>query len=65
MLEGMYLQQLLGTDKRNPSFTICRDTKAGCLHVYYGGGTLPQPSQDIQNTALSTTTSNIWTSILA
>lgn len=37
MSEGICLQQLLGTDKRNPSFTICRDTKAGCLHVYYGG----------------------------
>ncbi|MFW6152703.1 MAG: hypothetical protein ACOC6C_06975, partial [Verrucomicrobiota bacterium] len=31
------LQQILGTDKRNPTFTICRDSKAGCLHVYYGG----------------------------
>jgi len=32
-----YLQQILGTDKRNPSFTICRDGEAGYLHVYYGG----------------------------
>ena len=37
MSEGICLQQLPGTDKRNPSFTICRDTKAGCPHVYYGG----------------------------
>lgn len=31
------LQQILGTDKRNPTFTICRDTEGECLHVYYGG----------------------------
>ena len=31
------LQQILGTDKRNPSFTICRDTETECLHIYYGG----------------------------
>ena len=37
MSRGIQLQQLLGTDKRNPSFTICRDAEAGCLHVYYGG----------------------------
>lgn len=33
----MQLQQILGTDKRNPSFTIARDGSVGCLHVYYGG----------------------------
>jgi len=37
MSYGIQLQQILGTDKRNPSFTICRDEEAGCLHVYYGG----------------------------
>ena len=37
MSQAIQLQQLLGTDKRNPSFTICRNTEAGCLHVYYGG----------------------------
>jgi len=37
MSRGIQLQQILGTDKRNPSFTICRDAEAGCLHVYYGG----------------------------
>jgi hypothetical protein len=31
------LQQLLGTDKRNPSFTICRNSETGLLHVFYGG----------------------------
>jgi len=33
----MPLQQILGTDKRNPSFTIAREGSGGCLHVYYGG----------------------------
>lgn len=37
MSQGIQLQQILGTDKRNPSFTICRDVEAGCLQVYYGG----------------------------
>ena len=31
------LQQLLGTDKRNPSFTICKNSETDLLHVYYGG----------------------------
>jgi len=37
MSQGIQLQQILGTDKRNPCFTICRDAEAGRLHVYYGG----------------------------
>ena len=37
MSQTIELQLLLGTDKRNPSFTICRDDKLGCLHVYFGG----------------------------
>ena len=31
------LQQILGTDKKNPVFTIYRDEKEQILHVYYGG----------------------------
>ena len=30
------LQQILGTDKKNPVFTIYRDAKEQILHVYYG-----------------------------
>ena len=30
------LQQLLGTDKRNPCFSVYRETKDDFLHVYYG-----------------------------
>ncbi len=30
------LQQILGTDKRNPNFTIYRCAEDQCLHVYYG-----------------------------
>ena len=45
------LQQILGTDKRNPSFTICRGTDTGYLHVYYGGDLfekLPEDKNDPQ-----------------
>lgn len=37
MPQEVYLQQLPGADKRNPVFTISRNTEAKCLHVYYGG----------------------------
>jgi len=30
------LQAVLGTDKKNPLFTVYRDQSAGELHVYYG-----------------------------
>jgi hypothetical protein len=33
----MQLQQILGTDKANPNFTICRCAQNQLLHVYYGG----------------------------
>jgi hypothetical protein len=33
---AMHLQQILGTDKSNPSFTICRCVQTQQLHVYYG-----------------------------
>jgi len=36
MSQVIELQQLLGVDKRNPSFTICRNPAAKYLHVYYG-----------------------------
>ena len=36
MSQKLTLQQLLGVDKRNPSFTICRNHATKYLHVYYG-----------------------------
>ena len=33
----MSLQTIIGIDKRNPLFTIYRDSKQKELHVYYGG----------------------------
>ena len=36
MEQERHLQELLGTDKKNPSFTIYRDKSDGCLHVYFG-----------------------------
>ena len=36
MEQTRYLQQILGTDKRNPSFTVFRDSAGEQLHVYYG-----------------------------
>ena len=40
------LQQILGTDKRNPVFTVCRDGVGGVLHVYYGGELLEEVADD-------------------
>lgn len=45
------LQQILGTDKRNPSFTICRNIKEKSLHIYYGGDlfeTVPEDRNEPQ-----------------
>ncbi len=36
MYREKYLQEILGTDKRNPVFTVFRNQKTDCLHVYYG-----------------------------
>lgn len=33
----MALQHILGVDKRNPLYTIFRDTKKKEIHIYYGG----------------------------
>ncbi len=30
------LQEIIGTDKRNPCLSVCRDAKNRELHVYYG-----------------------------
>ena len=38
--QTLYLQQILGTDKRNPAFTVCRDAGGQQLHVYYGAQVL-------------------------
>ena len=46
MKQEIYLQQILGTDKRNPSFTICRDIEGKYLHVYYGGELLEKVPDD-------------------
>jgi hypothetical protein len=40
------LQQILGTDKKNPVFTIYRDAKEQILHVYYGGKLLEKVPED-------------------
>ena len=51
MSQEIYLQQILGTDKRNPVFTICRNTETKYLHVYYGGDlfeTVPDDREDPQ-----------------
>ena len=37
MSQESYLQQILGTDKRNPVFTICRNEETNSLHVFFGG----------------------------
>ncbi len=36
MEQQVYLQKILGTDKRNPVFTVYQDSKGEELHVYYG-----------------------------
>jgi hypothetical protein len=36
MEQERHLQELLGTDKKNPSFTIYRDKNDGSLHIYFG-----------------------------
>ena len=46
------LQPILGTDKRNPIFSVCR--RAGspaCLHVYYGAELLEVVPEDRQHPA--------------
>jgi len=40
------LQQILGTDKKNPVFTVYRDEKRKRLHVYYGGELLEKVPED-------------------
>jgi len=40
------LQQILGTDKKNPVFTIYRDANEQILHVYYGGRLLEKVPDD-------------------
>jgi len=36
MEHPLYLQQILGTDKRNPVLTVCRDAAGRQFYVYYG-----------------------------
>ncbi|MEA3359503.1 MAG: hypothetical protein U9R17_08900, partial [Thermodesulfobacteriota bacterium] len=40
------LQQILGTDKKNPVFTIYQDANEQILHVYYGGRLLEKVSDN-------------------
>ena len=42
----MHLQQILGTDKTNPCFTICQCDQTQQLHVYYGGDLLETVPDD-------------------
>jgi hypothetical protein len=51
MSQETYLQQILGTDKRNPVFTIYRKKETNSLHVYFGGElleTIPDDHEDPQ-----------------
>lgn len=52
MVKGAYmigeLQQILGTDKRNPCFTVCRNSEAGKLFLFYGAELL-ETLQDDRN----------------
>ena len=44
------LQQIIGTDKRNPDFTICRDESVtGKLHVFFGASLLEVVPEDKTN----------------
>jgi hypothetical protein len=46
------LQPVLGTDKRNPIFSVCRQGGiAPSLHVYYGAELLEVVSEDRQHPA--------------
>jgi hypothetical protein len=46
------LQPILGTDKRNPIFSVCRQAgTAACLHVYYGAELLEVVPEDRQHPA--------------
>ncbi len=44
------LQYLIGTDKKNPFFSVCRDeNKPGCLYVYFGATLLEVVPDDKSN----------------
>jgi hypothetical protein len=46
------LQPILGTDKRNPIFSVCRQAGSpACLHVYYGAELLEVVPEDRQHPA--------------
>lgn len=46
------LQPILGTDKRNPIFSVCRQAgPPACLHVYYGAELLEVVPEDRQHPA--------------
>ena len=46
------LQMVLGTDKRNPIFSVCRQAGTpACLHVYYGAELLEVVPEDRQHPA--------------
>jgi len=45
------LQQIIGTDKRNPDFTICRDEASPRkLHVFFGAALLETIPEDKTHT---------------
>ena len=44
--EPKLLQKILGTDKRNPIFSIYADDEAGILSVYYGVQLLEKVAND-------------------
>ncbi len=51
----VHLQQLIGVDKKNPYFTICRDTSnPGNLNVFFGAALMEVVPEDKSNQALAT-----------
>jgi len=51
MGEGVVLQEIIGTDKRNPSFTICRDASSQPrkVYVFFGAALLEVVSENRQD----------------
>jgi hypothetical protein len=45
------LQQILGTDKKNPVFSVFRDARHEVVHVYYGAELLETVADDREHTA--------------
>lgn len=49
MNEPKYLQEILGTDKKNPVFSIYREEETKILHVYFGAELLEKVPEDVNH----------------